>query len=278
VDRQHLDRYDVVGVDMELTMTAPEALSLRLELADRRTGWDDVVAEMVRSCSARAEAHARWQRPGAIAVLTGPAPVAWVHGAVDVDELVATLDGAADVCEAYVDRGRPGTIAALVAAGWSTAEVMAQMVATRPAPMAVRARVSADLPAVEPLGADDLDRLRALLLAQGCEPEVLAASYPDDFFTVAAPVQVFGARDAAGQLVGSVAVRRQSRGALGFALNVAAGWQGRGLGRALVVAGLDAGFATGAEFVHAQAGQASAGLLTSCGFTGAGAWQRLIRR
>jgi N-acetylglutamate synthase-like GNAT family acetyltransferase len=197
-----------------------------------------------------------------------------VHGATDIEELLETLTGAQQVYETYVASDRPGVIAALQSTGWTPADVMVQLVTdTQPV-----VEMSAGLPEFSLLGPADVPDMRELLRTDGdAEEALLESSYPDDFFTVAAPVWVLGARDADGRLVAMVAVRRQARSAMGFALVVAAGWRARGLARAAVAAGLAQAFAVGAEFVHVQAGSDSRELLVACGFTDVGSWQRMVR-
>jgi GNAT superfamily N-acetyltransferase len=278
VDREYVDRLDLVRCDVELTLDPADTLEMVPTVAPvvaRHTaGWDDVVAEISRSCARRAPEGAMWQRVGAVGVLSGPASVVWVHGTVDEDELLGTLAAAPEVHEAYVTCARGGVVAQLETAGWTPVEVMLQMTCDATA----AAAVAADLPPFLPLGPADLPDLRELLRVHaGADDAFLASSYPDDFFEVAAPVWVFGARDDSGRLVASVAVRRQGRGALGFALIVAQEWRSRGLAKAAVAAALAQAFASGADFVQAQAGEASQALLVECGFTVVGSWQRMTR-
>jgi N-acetylglutamate synthase-like GNAT family acetyltransferase len=106
---------------------------------------------------------------------------------------------------------------------------------------------------------------------------MLAHSYGDDFFTVAAPVWMYGARDGAGRLVGVIAVRRQGRSAMVFALTVDPEWRSTGLSTALIAGSVRQAMSVGAEFVHAQASDRSLRRLTDNGFTAAGTWLRLVR-
>jgi N-acetylglutamate synthase-like GNAT family acetyltransferase len=259
---------------MELTMQMPTDVEELPALADRAAGWSDVVAELTRSSAARAAAGALWQRPGAVGVLSGAAPVVWVHGATDIEELLDTLADAPRVYETYVATDRPGIIAALQTTGWTAAELMVQLVCDD-LPVV---EVAPDLPAFTLLGPTDLPDMRELLRAHGgADDDVLENAYGDDFFIAAAPVWVLGARAGDGRLVAMVAVRRQARAAMGFALVVADDWRSRGLARAAVAAGLAQAFAVGAEFVHVQAGSDSRELLVACGFTDVGSWQRMVR-
>jgi GNAT superfamily N-acetyltransferase len=135
------------------------------------------------------------------------------------------------------------------------------------------------LPAVELLQPRDLPDVRDLLMTHGgLDAAQRRTSYGDDFFTVAAPVWLLGARDGADRLVGVVGVRRQSRGAMGFALTVDPDWRSTGLSMALVAAAIGQANQTGAEFLHAQAGPRSIRRLEECGFRPVGSWQRLLRR
>jgi N-acetylglutamate synthase-like GNAT family acetyltransferase len=269
-----MDRLDLVGCDMELTME-PAALAVATSAsATRAVGWDDVIAEITRSCGSRAAAGALCQEPGVVGVLSGAAPVVWVHGEADVAQLLATVAGADAVRETYVSITQPGAVAALEATGWTRGEVMDQLVCAA-LPMG---ELAADLPAFRLLGPVDLPDMRGLLRECGeTDEDFLAASYGNDFFTVAAPVWVLGAHDSDGRLIAMVAVRRQGDAALGFALSVAQDWRERGLGRAAVEVGLAQGFAAGARYVHAQAEGSGRQLLLSCGFERVGAWQRMAR-
>jgi N-acetylglutamate synthase-like GNAT family acetyltransferase len=111
----------------------------------------------------------------------------------------------------------------------------------------------------------------------GIDESMLAHSYGDDFFTVAAPVWMYGARDGAGRLVGLLAVRRQGRAAMAFALTVDPDWRSTGLSTALIAASVRQAMSVGAEFVHAQASDRSERRLADSGFKAVGTWLRLVR-
>jgi hypothetical protein len=237
-------------------------------------GWSDVVAEISSSCVRRAGDGQLLFAPGVVGVLAGAAPVVWVHGSPDVAALSATLEASPDVDEVYVSSGQEGVATALVASGWRHAGVVTQMVHTG---MAVPDMVSG-LPAVYALQPGDLADVRDLMRrCSDIEESQLAHSYGDNFFTVAAPVWMFGARDGAGRLVGLVAVRRQGRSAMGFAFNVDAGWRSTGLSTALLATAVRQAVTVGADFVHAQANDLSRRRMADTGFSAVGSWVRLVR-
>lgn len=240
----------------------------------RRIGWTEIAEEITTSSAARAPLGGLWRREGAVAVVAGPAPTAWVHGAVDVADVLAMLGEATGVHEVYVTTQHVALIDAMIAEGWKRGEVMHHVVRDLADGYGVDG--SSDVE-VEELGPADVPHLRDLLRASGVDERMLASHYPDEFFAIAAPVRAVGVRAEDGSLLGSVAVRRQSRGGLGFALYVRPGARGRGIARALVEAGCRAAAEMGAEFVHAQSGAGSTDCLESCGFERVGAWQILQR-
>src|SRR3954454_18239548 len=97
-------------------------------LVRSRPLWADVVAEIVRSSAARAGAGQLWHRAGGVGVLSGPAPVLWVHGEVAVDDLLGTLREATEIPEIYVEVSRARAIETLARSGWTRGEVMHQLV------------------------------------------------------------------------------------------------------------------------------------------------------
>jgi GNAT superfamily N-acetyltransferase len=212
--------------------------------------------------------------PGVVGVLSGAAPVVWVHGAPDVNALSATLATSPDVDEVYVCAERDGVATALVATGWRHAGVVTQMIHTG----VEVPEIIGGLPAVYALQPGDLADVRDLMRrCSDVDESLLAHSYGDDFFTVAAPVWMFGARDGAGRLVGLVAVRRQGRSAMGFALNVDHSWRSTGLSTALLATAVRQAMTVGAHFVHAQANDQSRQRMTDSGFSAVGSWMRLVR-
>ena len=262
-------RRDMVGCDMVMTSSAAA-----MAVTGASYGWDDVVDEIRSSCVRRAGAGQLLDAAGVVGVLAGAAPVAWVHGPTDVEALVATLQGSPEVGEVYVTAGQQAAVTGLGLAGWSVDQTVSQMVHGG---RAVLQTVSG-LPAVQPLQPADMTDVRELMRRHaGIDEAMLAHSYGDDFFTVAAPVWMYGARDGAGQLVGLIAVRRQGRAAMGFALTVDPDWRSTGLSTALVAAAVRQAMSVGAEFVHAQAGDRSVRRLSDCGFVPVGQWVRLVR-
>ena len=244
-------------------------------LASNRHGWADVVDELVRSCTARAPEGGLWERPGAAAVTAGAGQIAWVHGAVNATELLEVVDNASGLHEVFVADNQRAVIEALATNGWASAERLGQFVRD-----AVTPTGSPSLPAgvtLSELGPTDVPALRELLRTQGVDPRLLVSHYPDGFFAVAAPVRVIGAKTPSGHLVATAAVRRQSAGAMGFALNVHRDWRRLGLARAVLTESLRAAAEMGAGFVHAQASGAGAGCVAACGFTSAGTWQVMRR-
>ena len=263
-------RRDVVGCDMVMTGSVATAAPT----VATAYGWNDVVSEITNSCVRRAAAGQLLQAPGVVGVLSGAASVAWVHGSVDVTALVEKVNASPELDEVYVSAGQDDAVAALRLAGWTGTEAVAQMVHSG----RVVLQAVSGLPAVYALEPGDMADVRELMRRYaGIDESMLAHSYGDDFFTVAAPVWMYGARDGAGRLVGVVAVRRQGRSAMGFALTVDPAWRSTGLSTALVASIVGRAMSVGAEFVHAQAGARSLRRLTDCGFNQVGTWIRLVR-
>jgi N-acetylglutamate synthase-like GNAT family acetyltransferase len=239
-----------------------------------RATWDDVIDEVAASCARRAGYGALLDEPGVVGVLAGAAPVVWAHGPIDPVCLADVLASSYEGDEVYVAASQPETVAVLQQRGWRHVETVAQAVHDGPS----APNVVSGLPNVHELQPGDMADVRALLRTHGdVEEELLANSYRNDFFTVAAPVWLFGARDGAGRLVGLVGLRRQGRSAMGFALTVDSDWRSTGLSTALVATAVRRAVAMGAEFVHAQANDRSARRLEDCGFITVGAWHRLVR-
>lgn len=272
MERSHLEWRDLVRCGMEL-MRAELLFQMELDKHQSPT-WDDVVDEITASCVRRSTEDSLWQTAGSVGVLHGAAPVMWVHGDTDGDGLAAVLNASPEVDEVYVSSGQPGVAETLRRNGWTSVELSTHLVHDgRHAP-----EVIARIPVVRPLQPGDMADVRQLMRDHaGIDEAQLLASYPDNFFEVAAPVWLFGARDDAGRLVGVVAVRRQGRSAMGFALTVDPAWRSTGLSTALITAGVRQASAIGADFIHAQANERSARRLVECGFTVVGAWERLVR-
>ena len=262
---------DVVRCVMGVTI---QMLATEFDLHRMQTPWDDVIDEITRSCTARAKPGQLLEGRGVVGVLAGAAPVVWVHGATDMARLRGVLAASTEVDEIYVSGTQQNIVEALAGNGWAHTDVVTQTVHDgRAVPQIV-----SGLPAIHELQPGDMADVRDLLsTAGGVEGAQLAASYSDDFFTVAAPVWMFGARDGAGRLVGTMAIRRQHRAAMGFALTVDEEWRSTGLSTALVAAAVRQASAVGAAFVHAQACDRSARRLADCGFATVGTWHRLVR-
>ena len=261
----------MVGCRVELISTPTVDVP---RITPATAAWLDVVGEIRGSCAARAsDASALLMVGGAVGLLRGPAPVVWIHGDTDVRQLTHVLAASPEVREVFVESTRSAVVDELVRSGWNCTQVLAQVV-RRCGDAAADCAVTAD---VVPLAVADVPEMRRLIAESGpVDLQQLEASYPDDFFAVAAPVWAFGVRDA-DRLVAMVAVRRQARSAMGFALNVAPDFRRRGLATALVHAAARQGFAAGAEFVHALATGEGVYPLRECGFLTAGVWQRLTR-
>jgi hypothetical protein len=276
VERRNVVRSDVERRDLErcdMVMIDPATWAATV-IEPTPCGWDDVVAELTSSCVRRASRDQLLLAPGVVGVLAGAAPVVWVHGSPNVTALAATLDRSPEVDEVYVSGRQDGVSTALQTAGWHVAEVVTQMVHDG----AEIPEIVSGLPAVHALQPGDLADVRDLMRRSGdVEESLLAHSYGDDFFSVAAPVWMFGARDGAGRLVGVNAVRRQGRSAMGFALNVDSAWRSTGLSTALVATAVRQAMAVRAQFVHAQANDRGHRRLAGCGFTAVGTWVRLVR-
>jgi GNAT superfamily N-acetyltransferase len=214
--------------------------------------------------------------PRAVGVLDGPAPVRWAFLGAPIDAVLAAVAEAPSLEELYVDARDAELIRRLTMRGWSTDARMEQMVRSThvdqrvpQAPGGVAARL---------LGPADMPRVREALVAwTGAEPDIIAAGYPDDFFTVAAPVSLFAAYDRANEIVGVIGVRRQSQSSMVFALAVDPAYRQEHLGRYLVDRAVRNASADGTRFLHAQANPMSARLLTSTGFVPVGAWCRMVR-
>jgi len=265
-----VERRDMVRCDVVMTNLSSETTTSHV-----RFGWADIVGEIVRSCESRSPNGQLFEAPGVVGVLAGAAPVVWVHGETDATLLTETLVSSPGVDEVYVTTGQEALVTTLAAAGWEYAEAVTQMIHCG----ADAPQVISGLPAVHPLQPGDMVDVRDLMRRHAdIEETVLEHSYGDDFFVVAAPVWLFGARDGAGRLVGQIGLRRQGRSAMGFGLTVDPSWRSTGLSTTLVSASVRQAMAAGAEFVHAQARPASVRVLTDCGFTAVGTWLRLVRR
>lgn len=270
MDGGNVERSHMVGCDVVMTNMTSDATA-----SGTQHGWTDIVDEITRSCELRAAAGQLFEAPGAVGVLAGAAPVVWVHGETDATQLTETLVGAPEVDEVYVAAGQESLVTTLAAAGWDYNEAVTQMI-HRGADVH---QVVSGLPAVHLLQPGDMADVRELMRNHaGIEESMLEHSYGDDFFVVAAPVWLFGARDGAGRLVGQIGLRRQGRSAMGFGLTVDPTWRSTGMSAALVGAAVGQAVAAGVEFVHAQARPASVRVLTDCGFTAVGTWLRLVRR
>ena len=271
MDGGNVERCDVVRCDMVMIDPATWAATA---IESTPCGWDDVVAELTSSCVRRAHKRQLLLAPGVVGVLAGAAPVVWVHGSPDTAGLAATLERSPEVDEVYVSGEHGDVVTALHAAGWRVTEAVTQMVHDG----AEVPQIVSGLPAVHALQPGDLADVRDLMRRSGdVEESLLAHSYGDDFFSVAAPVWMFGARDGAGRLVGVIAVRRQGRSAMGFALNVDVAWRATGLSNALIAVAVRQAMTVGAQFVHVQANKRSARRLEDCGFNAVGTWKRLVR-
>jgi GNAT superfamily N-acetyltransferase len=209
-----------------------------------------------------------------VGVLAGAAPVVWVYGETDATQLTDVLARSPEVDEVYVAAAQEAMVTSLATGGWKYDETVSQML-HRGADVP---QVVSGLPAVYALQPGDMVDVRDLMRRHaGIEESMLEHSYGDEFFVVAAPVWLFGARDGAGRLVGQIGLRRQGRSAMGFGLTVDPAWRSTGLSSALVGAAVRQAMAVGAEFVHAQARKSSERRLTDCGFAALGSWLRLVR-
>jgi len=234
--------------------------------------WHEVVAEIVTSCRRRAPRGGLLDIPGAVGVLSGAAPVVWAFGDAEADEVVGAV-AASDVDEIYVQERQAALADRLDRNGWSADGRMTQVARTiatthdDDVDERVRDLRSADLPVVR----------RALVAWAGCDERVIAASYPDTFFTDAAPVSLMGVSTDDGEIVGIVGVRRQVLSSMLFALAVHPEHRHSRLARLLVESAVRQAHLQGSRFVHAQATGAGAGVLRACGFTPVGTWRRLVR-
>jgi GNAT superfamily N-acetyltransferase len=263
-----VDRLVLVRGGLELTAVT----AMTLEAVARAVCWDDVATELARSCEARALPGTYHEAPGVVGVLSGAAPLVWVHGRTDAASLAATLAAAPDVVEVHVRHDLDDVAAALGTIGWRTASVVTQLVHDG----AVAGEPVPDGYTVEALTVADLPEFRALLrTASDATEAMLDVCFGDDFFVKAAPAWLFGARDASGALAGVIGVRRQQRAAMLFALAVAPEHRGSGIGRTLAAAAVAQANEAGAEFSHAVAEPEALLLALSCGFRRVGTWLRL---
>jgi GNAT superfamily N-acetyltransferase len=118
---------------------------------------------------------------------------------------------------------------------------------------------------------------RALAQAFQIPVRVIEAAYPDEFLDYAAPVDLLLAKSSAGELLGTVAYRRQGEAAMIFALTVNSEHRRRGLATTLVSAAISAASDNGARFVHGLTNRASTPTARALGGRPVGRWAHLLR-
>jgi hypothetical protein len=254
---------------VELMLGAPD-----VSVISRPPTQADVLAEYRRSCAARAAPGDLIDESGAIGVRRGPAAVLWLHAGIDASRVTELIANAPELTEIYVEAAAGRVIGHVVARGWRIEEVHRQQVVSGPiadpAPVE-RYKIEEAAPAQMPA-------IRAVIGAAFNLPaHILNDCYPDTFFTVAAPVRVLVARDAAGRVVGTVAGRRQWRSAMVFGLAVEQAHRRCGLGRTLAATIVHAMLTDGADFVHGLVSADGDPLCVLRGAHEVGRWTRLTR-
>jgi GNAT superfamily N-acetyltransferase len=254
------------GCLVELTLPAIDTV----RIAQREVTIDDVLAELRRSCAARAGTGTLIDGPGVIGVRSGPAPILWVSAAATSHRVLPELAGSADINEVYVESGATGMVELLAESGWTSSTTSIQIVIESaltlitPSGYTIDAAQARDMPAIRSAMTDAFDLPAA----------ILDSAYPDNFFDVAAPVRVFVARDRSHEIVGTVCVRQQWRSAMVFGLTVRGEHRANGLARALVSTASATALGDGAHFVH---GMSSAIPAAAVGGYEIARWTHLVR-
>jgi GNAT superfamily N-acetyltransferase len=261
------------GLVVELTAIRQAAAEVTIH--ERQPSLGDVLAAMRAACLQRAGAGAAIDLPGIFGVARGAAPCLWISAGADVHVLHELLTAAPDVLEVNIEAGCPTARDVLLASGgWQATGASTHHVHTGPPPpltmnaeIDVRAATSLDMRLVR----------RALAQAFHIPVRIVEAAYPDEFLDYAAPVELLLAKAATGELLGTVAYRRQNAAAMIFALTVNSEHRGRGLATALVTAAIAAAFDNGAEFAHGLTNDRSTPTARSLGAQPIGAWTHLRR-
>jgi ribosomal protein S18 acetylase RimI-like enzyme len=265
-----LDLFDRAGPRMGLMMidAAPAPVS------GYEPNFAHVISTLRAACNRRTTPANRLDRPGMFGVLSGAAPIVWAHGAVGGRRLRAVLAASPDVREIYVTASRMDVVAGVLEDDWHVhAHAGHYFFAGQP-------ERSVGVPAsysISEAGPSDVPDIRAMMVRSfGVPAEVIADGYPDDFFIKAAPSRLFIARDAAGNVVGSVGARSQGSPVMLFGQTVDPRHRRRGVARALAQTAMLA-TAEDAAFLHAVTNDITGALASSLGAREVGRWLHLLR-
>jgi predicted N-acetyltransferase YhbS len=259
---------------MELTMSRPEGV---IALDRSTAAMAQVIAVVRESSLRRAVGDAAVDEPGVFGVRSGTAPILWAHDGITGDRLLSLASAAPELDEVYVEQRSSAAADALLATGeWELRDVMDQQVflpASQPLPEAegvctIDAAGPADMPLIR----------RAIATAYQLPVHTVEAAYPDDFFVVAAPVRLFVARSETGEVIGTIAHRRQGNAAMVFAMSVRTDHRRRGVASDLLTAAMRSAVADGATLLHGLSCAATRRVAASHGFERVGSWLYLLRR
>jgi predicted N-acetyltransferase YhbS len=260
---------------MELTMSRSEGV---IALDRSTAAMAQVIAVVRESSLRRAVGNAAVDEPGVFGVRSGTAPILWAHDGITGDRLLGLAATAPELDEVYVEQRSSAAADALLATGeWELRDVMDQQVflpGTQPLPEAegvctIDAAGPADMPLIR----------RALATAYQLPVHTVEAAYPDDFFVAAAPVRLFVARSESGEVIGTIAHRRQGNdAAMLFALSVRSDHRRRGVASDLLTAAMRSAVADGATILHGLSCAATRRVAASHGFERVGSWLYLLRR
>jgi len=272
---QQLVGQQLVGRDMELTMSRPAGV---IALERSVAAMEQVIAVIRESSLERAVGDAAVDEPGVFGVRSGTAPILWAHDGITGGRLLSLAAGAPELDEIYVEQRSSAAADALLATGeWELRDVMDQEVfqaGAQPLP-------EADSPCViEPAGPADMPMVRrAVATAYQLPVHTVEAAYPDDFFLAAAPVRLFLARSESGEVIGTIAERRQADdAAMLFALSVRSDHRRQGVASDLLTVAMRSAVADGATMLHGLSCAATRRLVASHGFERVGSWLYLLRR
>ena len=259
---------------MELTVNRREQIVV---MDGPAADMASVISALRESSLRRAAPGTAVDEPGITGVLSGPAPLLWAYDGVRGERLASIVNTAPEVEEVYVDQRAIAAADALVATGeWELRDIMDQQVfrpAQQPAPT-----VTSDY-AIAPAGPAEMHLVRrAIATAYQLPIHTVEASYPDDFFLVAAPARLFVARTQAGEVIGTIGHRQQGDAAMMFGLSVRTDHRRRHVASALLATAMRSAAEDGAQLVHGLSCDTTRRLAEEHGFRRAGGWLYLLRR